>query len=156
MNKIITAEELKRRVKLAYGVNIHLTDRDYFVPSSKWVMGEFRKYYDALPPEVKIDEYRTNHDCNRKAIQVYHFAGVCIAQMEEDISPQAIACGYIEYRTDDKLLTSGETRAGGLHAINLWCVDDYELRAFEPQEFEWVKLSKAEILSAERRDRSLF
>jgi len=131
--KTIDSKSLVKIFRDEFGVFTKCQDANYMVASSEWFEREFFPWHEDVLAIVKADKWKTNHDCDNKAIGLLWLAGVCHGQQEES-SPEGIAVGIVEYKVD----------GNGWHAINIAIVDEFEIRFIEPQSSKWVELSEAE------------
>ena len=114
---------------------IFISDVDYSVPTKRWVLRNFRKYF---LKKMRADDtmgmlWTEDHDCDNFSSS-YRVFMQALHSSQSGKKGQSITVAEMWYMTRD----------GGGHAINFLLVDDYQPLFVEPQTGGEVKLTNEE------------
>jgi hypothetical protein len=135
MNSTTLEEELMKFGFLGLHTRFLITDSDYALPTSKFLLGQFYTFYQAWAWENNLSKWKKKWDCDNFSSLYYVFAQICHVTAGER-PEEGIAVGEMFYLQDK----------GGGHAVNL-AMTEKGIIIIEPQNGTEIKLSDKEKLS---------
>ena len=118
--------------------HIYISDKDYVLPTEKWIEEELNICYHAILTLIGERKYTSEFDCDNRSVLYYGLAGILHAKDKD--TTEGIAVGEIWYRKNGGV-------GHGICAVFMDVGSNYELRFIEPGGPCFVDLDAKEVSS---------